>query len=327
MLFQRLGAFAFRFQTPATLIGVWLLFGAAFPAVRLAVHGPHAEPPLLFSGARFLAAGTILLTWSAWRAHWRLSLRRSDVAAAAVVGLGLVACGQGTAGWGAQYVPAGIVAVLVTTVPVWVVVFSSFVMRDRPPLTVVAGVLIGFAGVAFLASPSGGANVPFLPAVLILGGSIAQAGAVLYGSRTAISRRPMIATSIQLLAGGACQLLVGLSMGEPGRVNVAALMGSAGLAWLYLVLGVSVIGYPLFTRLIATTPPPVANTQSYVAPVVALFLGWLLLNEPVGLRTLVAAAVTLVSVAAIVTASGRRAARRAQAAQARTGLSQDSLRR
>lgn len=294
-------------------MGVWLLFGSAFVAVRFAVHGAHAEPPLLFSGTRFLVAGSILLTWSAWRAHWRLSVRRSDVAAAAVVGVGFVACGQGTASWGAQYVPAGIVAVLVTTVPVWVVLFSSFIMRSRPPLAVLAGVLTGFAGVAFLASPSGGANVPLLPALLILGGSVAQAGAVLYGSRIAISRRPLMATSIQLLAGGSCQLLLGLALGEAGRVQVAPLTGSAGLVWLYLVLGVSVIGYPLFTRLIATTPPPVANTQQYVAPVVALFLGGLLLNEPVRLRTLIAAGVTIASVALIVTASATRATQRAQA--------------
>src|SRR3989442_9580431 len=99
-----------RLSTPAVLVGVWLLFGAAFVAVRTGVHGPGAVPPFLFSGTRFLVAGTILLAWSAWRAGWRLNLRLADVAAAAVVGLGLLVGGQGAASWASQYVPAGILA-------------------------------------------------------------------------------------------------------------------------------------------------------------------------------------------------------------------------
>jgi drug/metabolite transporter (DMT)-like permease len=300
-----------RFQTPAALVGVWLLFGSAFVAVRVGVHGPGAVPPFLFSGTRFLVAGTIMLGWSAWRAGWRLDLRLADLAAAAAVGVGLLVGGQGAAAWASQYVPAGILAVLITTVPVWIVLFSWLFLRQRPALVVLLGVLTGFAGVAFLASPSGGVKLGVVPALVVLGGSMSWAGASLYGSRTAISRRPLTATSIQLLAAGTVQTLLGLGLGEAGAVHLAALTGSAGLAWLFLLLGASLIGFPLFTRLMATTAPAVANTQSYVSPVVTLFLGWLLLGEPLAPRTLIAAGVTLASVALIVTANGRRGSRRA----------------
>ena len=299
-----------RLQTPAVLVGVWLLFGAAFVAVRIGVHGAGAVPPFLFSGTRFLVAGAILLTWAAWRAGWRLDLRLADLAAAAVVGLGLLVGGQGAMSWASQYVPAGIVAILITTVPIWIVLFSWLFLRQRPSPLVVLGILAGFAGVAFLASPSGNAGVAVLPALVILGGGMSWAAAAVYGSRTAISRRPLTATGIQFLAGGTVQTLLGLGLGEGGGVHLAALAGSAGLAWLFLLLGPSLIGFPLFTRLMATTSPAVANTQSYVSPVVALFLGWLLLSEPVGPRTLAAAAVILASVALIVTANGRAGARR-----------------
>src|SRR5438105_6772262 len=299
-----------RAQTPAVLVAVWLLFGAAFVAVRMGVHGPGAVPPFLFSGTRFLVAGAVLLAWSGWRARWRLGLRLADVGAAAAVGVGLLVGGQGAASWASQYVPAGIVAVLITTVPVWIVLFSWVLLRQRPPVVVMLGVLTGFAGVAFLAAPSGGAGLAALPLLVILGGSMSWAAAALYGSRAAISQRPLTATAIQLLAGGAVQTLMGLGLGEVPGVHVAALAGPAGLAWLFLLLGPSLVGFPLFTRLMATTPPSVANTQSYVSPVVTLLLGWLLLSEPFGPRTLVAAAVTLASVALIVTANGRRAARR-----------------
>ena|SRR5438132_1890451 len=299
-----------RLGTPAVLVGVWLLFGAAFVAVRIGVHGTGAVPPFLFSGTRFIVAGTILLAWSAWRAGWRLDLRLTDVAAAAIVGLGLLVGGQGAASWASQYVPAGIVAVLITTVPVWIVLFSWLFLRQRPPVVVLLGIITGFAGVAFLASPQGGTGLTAAPVLVILGGSMSWAAAALYGSRTSISRRPVMATSIQLLAGGTVQTLLGLGLGEAGGVHLAALAGQAGVAWLFLLLGPSLIGFPLFTRLMATTPPAVANTQSYVSPVVTLFLGWLVLSEPVGPRTLVAACVTLASVALIVTANGRRTARR-----------------
>jgi drug/metabolite transporter (DMT)-like permease len=302
-----------RPQTLGLLVAVWLLFGTAFVGLRIGVHGTGAAPPFLFSGSRFLVAGAILLTWSAWRAGWRLDLRLADVAAAAVVGVGLMVGGQGAASWASQYVPAGILAVLVTTVPVWIVLFSWLFLQQQPPLLVLLGILAGFAGVAFLASPSGGAHLALVPALVVIGGSISWAAAALYGSRTAISRRPLVATGIQLLAGGTVQVLLGLGLGEAGDVHLAALTGAAGLAWLFLLLGPSLVGFPLFTRLMATTPPAVANTQSYVSPVVTLLLGWLLLREPVGPRTLAAAAVTLASVALIVTANGRRAARRAEA--------------
>lgn len=307
-----------RLRTPAVLLGVWLLFGAAFVGVRIGVHGAGAVPPFLFSGSRFVVAGLILLLWSAWRAGWRLDLSWADLAAAAVVGIGLIVGGQGAASWASQYVPAGLLAVLVTTVPVWIALFSWLFLRQRPPLVAVLGILTGFAGVAFLASPSGGAGLPMGPALVVIGGSISWAAAALYGSRTAISRRPLLATGIQLLAGGTVQTVVGLGLGEAAGVHLSAVTGAAGLAWLFLLLGPSLVGFPLFTRLMATTPPVVANTNSYVSPVVTLFLGWLLLAEPVAPRTLVAAAVTIASVALIVTANGLRAAQRAQTAAAPT---------
>src|SRR5262245_44123606 len=161
-----------RLQVLGLLVAVWLLFGSALVAVRAGVHGSAAVPPFLFSGTRFLVAGAILLTWSAWRAGWRLDLRPADVAAAVAIGLGLMVGGQGAASWASQYAPAGVLAVLVTTVPVWIVILSWVFLRQRPAPPVLLGIVAGFAGVAFLASPSGGAHVPPLPALVVLGGSL-----------------------------------------------------------------------------------------------------------------------------------------------------------
>jgi drug/metabolite transporter (DMT)-like permease len=290
-----------RLRTPAVLLAVWLLFGSAFIAAKVGVS--HV-PPFLFGGARLLTAGVVLLAWAAWRDGPRLGLRWEDVAAAALVGLGLMVGGQGAAIWAVQYVPPGILAVLVTTVPIWVAVISWLVLRRPVPLPAVAGMAIAFAGVVFLASPAGGAAVG--PSLLVLAGSLSWAAAAVYASRTAISRRPVLATGIQLTVGGAVQVVIGVALGEVGRLQGAELAGPAALAWVYLVLGPSLLGFPLFTWLLANTAPAVANTQSYASPVVTLALGWLLLGSPVSPAALAAATATLAGVALIVTTGSRR---------------------
>src|SRR5262249_26374165 len=145
------------------------------------------------------------------------------------------------------------------------------------------------------------------PALLIAAGTLSWAAASLYAGRTAISRRPVLSTGIQMVVGGTVQMLGGVALGEVGHLDPTALGGPAGAAWLFLLLGPSLVGFPLFTWLLVNTAPAVANSMSYASPVVALALGWLLLGSPVGPMTLAAAAVILVGVALIVTTSGRRA--------------------
>ncbi|HXM54740.1 MAG TPA: EamA family transporter, partial [Candidatus Dormibacteraeota bacterium] len=292
-----------RLTTPAALAAVWLLFGSAFIAVRVGVT--HV-PPLLFAGSRLLAAGAVLLAWSAWRSGWRLGVSRRDVRAAGIVGLGLMAGGQGSVGWAAQYVAPGVLAVLVTLAPIWIALISLLVLRRPLPGPAVAGMVVAFGGVVVLASPAGGTGTAPLPALIIVLGSLSWAAASVYGGLTAISRRPVLATGIQLVVGGSVQLVASALLGELGRLHSAAVTGPAGLAWLYLLVGPSLVGFPLFTWLLANTPPAVANSQAYVSPLVALALGWLLLGTPIGAATLAAAAVILAGVALMVTMSGRR---------------------
>ena len=292
-----------RLRTPLALLAVWLLFGSAFIGVRVGVT--HV-PPLLFAGSRFVVAGGILLAWSAWRSGWRLDVRRGDVAAAAVVGLGLMAGGQGAVGWSAQYVAPGVLAVLVTLAPIWIALISWLVLRRPIPWPAAAGLVVAFLGVVVLASPAGGTGTALGPALLVAAGSLSWAAASVYASRTTISHRPVLSTGIQMMVGGGVQMLAGVALGEPGRLSAAAVTGPAGVAWAFLLLGPSLVGFPLFTWLLATTPPAIANAQAYVSPVVALGLGWLLLGASVGPATLAAAAVILAGVALIVTTGGRQ---------------------
>lgn len=292
-----------RLRTPAALLTVYLLFGSAFIGVRVGVT--HV-PPLLFAGSRFVVAGAALLVWSAWRDGWRLELRRSDLISAALVGLGLMAAGQGTVGWAAQYVPPGILAVLVTLAPIWIALISWLVLRRPMHAAAMAGTVVAFLGIVVLASPAGGTGTPLRPALLVAAGSLSWAVASVYGSRAAITRRPVLSTGIQMLVGGTAQLLVAVPLGEPWQLDLSALGGPAAVAWVFLLLGPSLVAFPVFTWLLANTHPAVANSQAYASPVVALALGWLLLGSPVRPATLAAAVVILAGVALIVTTTSRR---------------------
>jgi drug/metabolite transporter (DMT)-like permease len=277
---------------------VWITFGSAFVAVKV---GVATVPPFLFSGSRFVLVGAALLAWSAWRAHGGLRLSLRDALISAVTGVGLIFAGQGAASWASQYLDPGIVAVLAATVPLWVVLFALAVLRTRPGPVAVVGLVAGFAGVVYLAWPAGSNRVELLPALVVTVGAICWAGGSLLASRSDAARRPLLMTAIQMLAGGTLQLLLGLATGEAGSVHVAQL-GQALPVYLYLIAVPALIGFPVFTWLLANTPPHIANTQSYTAPVVALALGSLLLGEPVTPRTLAAVGVILAGVALIVVA-------------------------
>jgi drug/metabolite transporter (DMT)-like permease len=291
-----------RFSTPIALLAQWLLFGSAFIGIKVGVS--HV-PPLLFSGSRLLAAGLLLLAWSAWRSGWRLGLIRRDVVEASVVGLGLMVGGQASVSWASQFVSPGVIALLVTLVPIWTALLSWLALHRPVPLPAVIGMAVGFGGVAFLASPAGGAAPPLVPTLLVAAGSVSWAAASVYTSRTEISRRPVLATSIQLVSGGAAQMVIALALGEAGQVQGPALLGPAAVAWLFLLAGPSLIGFPLYTWLLTHTSPAVANAQAYVTPVVAIVLGWVLLGASVRPATLVAALVILAGVALIVTTASR----------------------
>jgi drug/metabolite transporter (DMT)-like permease len=283
------------------LVTVWLTFGSAFIGVKV---GVATVPPLLFAGPRFMIAGALLLGWTLVRRRGRLDLRLRDLAAAAAVGAGLILGGQGAASWASQGLPAGIVAVLVATVPLWVSLLAWVGLKQRPSLITAGGLVAGFSGVVFLASPSGGAGVQLVPALVATVGAFSWAAATLFGSRAEIARRPVLAIALQMLMGGALQVLVGLITGEGAGLRVAQ-VEAALPAFVYLLVVPALIGFPAFAWLLAHTPPQVANTQAYAGPVVTLVLGWLLLQEPIGPRTLVAVTVILAGVALIV-AGGRR---------------------
>ncbi len=287
----------------AALVVVWLAFGSAFVALRV---GVASVPPFVFSGTRFVLVGTLLLAWSGWRTRGRLDLRRRDLAIAAATGSGMILAGQGAASWSSQYLSPGIVAVLSSTMPIWAALVAWLAFGIRLAALGTVGLVAGFGGVVFLAWPGGGASIGFLAALVTLGGAAGWAAGAVFGSRASLARRPVLMTGLQMLAGGILQAALGLASGETAHLSLHQVVLAAP-AFAYLVVVPALLGFPLFTWLLTNVPVHVANTVAYVAPVVALGLGWLLLSEPVTPRTLAAMAVILAGVGLIVWSARQKA--------------------
>jgi drug/metabolite transporter (DMT)-like permease len=180
-------------------------------------------------------------------------------------------------------------------------------------------VLVGFAGVALLMRPGGGAGGATVVGLLAIVGAAAMWASGSFASpRLALPRDPLSSVGWQMLLGGVLITIVGLAIGEGGDVHVEAFSARSLLALAYLIAFGSWVAYTAYAWLLQNAPISKVATYAYVNPVVAIFLGWLILDEVVSSTTLVGATVIVASVALVVrTESPRRGAQASTGAASR----------
>ena len=286
---------------------VYVIWGSTYLAIRWSVE---TMPPLLMAAARFLTAGALLYGWYRARGLERPSLKQWQ--AATISGGLLLAGGNGAVVVAVQWVPSGLAALLVGSVPLWIVLVDWLAgSRVRPTTRSAAGVMVGFAGIALLAgSPgvgAGGAREAF-GAVLVLGGALSWAVGSIYCKYATGLPRPGPLVSMQMLAGGGILLLMSLAVGEPFSFDSSAVSLKSALALVYLITFGAMVAYVAYIWLLTVVSPTKATTYAYVNPVVAMFLGWALADEPLTFRSLGAAAIILGAVVLITTEAGARPA-------------------
>lgn len=293
-----------RGSVVAGFVSVYLIWGSTYLAIRYAIE---TLPPLLMAGTRFLVAGTILYAWVRLRRGERPD--RNHWAPAAIVGGLLLLCGNGALSWSEQRIPSGLAALIVASVPVWMVLLDALGPRGSPPRRgVVAGLVFGFTGLALLVGPrqlAGGERVDLVGAGVLLAGSISWAVGSLYSRSARLPASPLLATAMEMLAGGALLVFVGAMTGETGRLDLSAVSPRSIVAVAYLIMFGSLVGFTTYIWLLRVSTPARVSTYAYVNPVVALFLGWGLGGEPLTGRTLLAAA-TILAAVALITTSGMR---------------------
>lgn len=287
--------------TGVNLLVLYLVWGSTYLAIRIMVR---TVPPLFGAGVRFVIAGLVLYGWCALRARrWSL-LDRREVGGAAITGVLIIGGGLGLLTLGEHTVPSGLAALVIASMPLWVVVFR-LVARERPRLAVLVGLLVGCGGVAVLVAPAGLHGPVALTGLLILiASAIAEAAGSFYTPRLVLPEDPALTAGVQMLVAGPLLVVAGLAAGEDP--DPARWSGGSIWALLYLVGPGSILAFGSLIWLLTHAPVSVATTYAYVNPPIALLLGWLLLDEQITATIVLGGA--LVIVAVVLVLRGERAA-------------------
>jgi drug/metabolite transporter (DMT)-like permease len=301
---------------------VYLAWGSTYLAIRVGVG--HL-PPFLLAGIRYVIAGTLLYPIGRWaaargrgpgeggvRPGWKRPGWKAWFAGA-VIGILLLFAGNGGVTVAETSLPSGLAAVLVATVPLWMIVFAWPVQGQRVTWRSAAGLVAGLAGVAILVGGSASGRISGV--LIVLGAAAAWGFGSVLGHRLPLPPQAMLAAAIEMLAGGAVLLAVAAGTGEFGRVGWASVPASSWLALAYLIVPGSILAFTAYGYALARLPLATVSTYAYVNPVVAVLAGIVVLGEQFTWREGLGAALVVASVIIIVSRSraGSRPASRARA--------------
>jgi drug/metabolite transporter (DMT)-like permease len=289
---------------------VYVVWGSTYLAILFAID---TLPPFLMASVRFAVAGGLLYVWMRLVRH-AARPTRAQWRATGVIGVLLLLGGNGLVVWAETRVPSGVTALLVGIVPCWMVLIDWLRPGgERPGRQVVVGLALGLAGLFWLVGPDellGGGRTDLVGAAAVLLASLSWAAGSIYSRHASVPASPFLSTAMQMLAGAVALALLGLALGEPWRFEPAAFSARSIAALGYLIVFGSIVAFSAYVWLLQVSTPARVSTYAYVNPVVAVVLGWLLANEALTLRMLVAAGV-IVSGVALITLAPRKAARRA----------------
>ncbi|HVX69219.1 MAG TPA: EamA family transporter [Mycobacteriales bacterium] len=283
------------------LWAVYILWGSTYLAIRVAVHPSHGAPlpPLLLAGARFTLAGVVMLAFTVRRPApdgepdplgWK------QWGAAAVIGLALPFGGNGLVSVAEKRIPSGVAAVVIATVPIWAAIIAAVLGRERATRYHVAGLGLGFVGVAALTIGSGGGRASGVGILIVLVAAISWASGSVWSQTAPTVRRPLVMTGMEMVCGGVACLLAASVSGEFSDLQLAAVSYRGWLAFGYLIVAGSMVAYSAYVWLLHTAPLSLVTTYAYVNPVVAVTLGAILLGETFTIRSAVATVAVVVGV-------------------------------
>jgi drug/metabolite transporter (DMT)-like permease len=284
---------------------VYVVWGSTYLAILFAIE---TLPPFLMASLRFVTAGALLYVWSRTiggaappnSTQWR---------ATAIVGVLLLLGGNGLVVWSEQRIPSGIAALLVGTVPCFMVLLDWLRANgQRPTKRVVAGLALGLLGLLWLVGPDsvmGGGRADLLGAAALVAASFSWAYGSIWSRQAPMPASPFLSTAMQMLAGSVALLGVSVLLGEPWQFDPSAVSLRSWLGFVYLVVFGSLVAFSAYVWLLRASTPARVSTYAYVNPVVAVLLGAAFAGEALTTR-MVVAAVVIVSGVALITLAPRR---------------------
>ena len=286
---------------------IYIVWGSTYLAIRVTVE---TIPPMASASVRFLVAGILMYGFLLIRRGpqgVRVNLR--ELRACALIGGALLFGGNGIVSVAEQTVPSALTALIIAAIPLWVIVLRA-VTGDRVSRGTAIGIVLGFGGVALLVVPGstegGGEGVGYL--LLVVASFSWAFGSFLSGKLT-LPKDPFTSTAVQMLCGGAILTVAALIGGELTGIEPSSFSLSSIAALGYLVVFGSLLAFTAYTWLLQNGPISKISTYAYVNPVVAVFLGWLILSEEITLMIGIGALLIVTSVAFIVRNESRVARR------------------
>ncbi len=271
---------------------ICIIWGTTYLAIRVGVKD---VPPLLFAGLRWLLAGPIILIFLKLRGY-KLP-QKKDLKHIAVVGLLLLGVGNGLVAFAEQWLPSGLTALLITTMPFWVAGIES-VLPVGPKLNfmIATGLILGLAGVCFilgidfqlLLDPS------YLSGIIgLMVGVLGWSSGTVYSKYIKVTVHPLMNAAVQMFIAGLALTIVSGALGEYPRFHFTQ---DSLLAFLYLLVFGAFIAYGAYIYVISHLPISFVSTYAYINPVIALFLGWLILDEKLNTAIIIGALIILLAV-------------------------------
>ncbi len=279
------------------LIALYIVWGSTYLAIRFVVE---TIPPFMSAGLRFLIAGIILFVWR--RMAGDPAPTKKQWISTAIVGAALLLGGNGLVSWAEQRVPSGIAALMVSTIPLWLVVFEALRPAGvKPNWRAIVGLLIGFGGVFLLIGPAefGGKSATqfdTLGTIALLCAAFIWAFGSIYTKHADMPKSSLMGTGAEMLTGAVALFIVSTATGELNGFHFATVSMRSWLGLAFLIAIGSLVGFVSYGWLLQNAPISLVSTYAYVNPVVAVFLGSWLASEALTPRILLAAVIIIGSV-------------------------------
>ncbi len=294
---------AYSFAGLLNLVVIYIVWGSTYLAIRVVVREGSGFPPFTMAAMRVFVAVPLIFIIAILSGK-SLRVSRRDLTTLAISGILLWLGGNGLVSWAEQHADSGYTALLVGTLPIWVVIIEAIIDRRPPTLLLVISLLAGFCGLCLLTLPIllNGSSTDVAGVVALLLATISWSIGSIFQTRRPVESGPFISSGYQQLFGGIGFTTVALLLHEPRPAPIS----EAWFAWGYLVVFGSIIAFTAFVAVLRQLPIRIVMTYAYVNPVIAVFLGWLILDEPISLWTIGGTVLILTGVAGVFHARYKR---------------------
>jgi len=281
----------------AAFAALYIIWGSTYLGIVVAIR---SIPPFFMLGTRFAVAGLILLAWCLLKGEKLPSVQTFFTIG--VGGLLMLFIGNGAVTFAEQYLPSGLAAIIVATVPLWFILLDKRQWRyNFSNSKIIAGIVIGFAGVLLLFAGKGTADfaadrIKLISFFVLIVGTIGWAVGSLFSKYKDVTASVTMKAAVQMVVAGFVAIGTGFLLHEQTGFAMSNVSLESFFALLYLIIMGALVAYMSYIWLLSVRPASLVGTYAYVNPVVAVFLGWLIANEAITTQQVIALAVILAGV-------------------------------